>query len=91
MYRRFFVSASEGDCPSHIVVMDRGSFWRVDVLDPETGELYTPPQLEACFDQIRRWTAGREVGVPIGALTCLERTDWFQIGLEKKTKVSHKG
>lgn len=79
LIRFFSFLVYEGHCPSHIVVMDRGLFWRLEVLDPATGELYTPPQLEAGLEEIRKLSAAQSAGVPIGALTCLERTEWYRV------------
>lgn len=64
--------------------MDRGLFWRLDVLDPSTGELITEPQLEASLEDIRKLSAAQQPGVPIGALTCLDRTEWYKVSLASR-------
>lgn len=69
--------AAEGFAPSHIVVMYQGHFWKVDIYD-QTGRLFTPPQLQKAFQRVL-YSGLTSTGSNIGALTCSDRTDWFEV------------
>lgn len=70
----YFKTQSEGQCPSHVVVIGRGRIFYFDVT--HNGQLLSPPELLHAFiiarDRIENESF--EPGVP--ALTCDERTNW---------------
>ena len=72
-------SETEGDCPSHIVVMHKGHIFTISALD-ESGEILTPPEIQSQFQRIvdKCKNLGKAQGVPF--LTSEERTTWAKVG-----------
>lgn len=72
--QNYFRTASEGECPSHLVVMCRGRIFSFDAV--YNGEILTPPELFRQLRFITEQCEGREEGAGVSALTSQERTLW---------------
>ncbi|CAK8681382.1 peroxisomal carnitine O-octanoyltransferase-like isoform X2 [Clavelina lepadiformis] len=70
-----FQPVSEGDCPSHSIVICQGRFFKINLISCRTDEPYTPPQfakvLEDILDQCKSGA-----GDGVAALTGLDRDSW---------------
>ncbi|CAF0706682.1 unnamed protein product [Brachionus calyciflorus] len=70
-----FKTVKEGECPTHLIVMYRNRFFKVDIYDKDSRlltitELYH--QFKSIFDNYNL----KPLGVGIGALTADKRDDW---------------
>ncbi|XP_028672955.2 peroxisomal carnitine O-octanoyltransferase [Erpetoichthys calabaricus] len=70
----YFKTESEGDCPSHLVVMCRGRIFTFDTM--HEGHLLSPPELRRQLAYIRQRCDTGPRGVGVSALTTEERTRW---------------
>ena len=75
---KYFITESEGGCPSHVVVICRGRFFKLDVLHPG-GDLLTPPELETQLRSVRERCDRKPAGPGVGALTGDQRTKWAEV------------
>lgn len=70
----YFRTVSEGECPSHLVVMCRGRMFSFDGV--HNGEILTPPELFRQLSFIKEQCENRAEGAGVSALTSQERTVW---------------
>lgn len=70
----YFKTVSEGECPSHLVVMCRGRIFTFDGLC--NGQILTPPELFRQLSYVKAQCENRAEGPGVAALTSLERTLW---------------
>lgn len=75
--KSYFKTVSEGECPSHVVIIGRGRTFYFDIM--HNGEILPPQELLHAFmvarDQIENENS--EFGLPV--LTCDERTNWLDL------------
>ncbi|XP_034553326.1 peroxisomal carnitine O-octanoyltransferase [Notolabrus celidotus] len=70
----YFKTESEGQCPSHLVVMCRGRIFTFDAVCD--GKILTPPELLRQLSYVHKVCEGEPEGDGVGALTTEERTQW---------------
>lgn len=70
----YFKTVSEGECPSHLVVMCRGRIFTFDGLC--NGQILAPPELFRQLSYVKAQCENRAEGPGVAALTSLERTLW---------------
>nr|XP_023700311.1 peroxisomal carnitine O-octanoyltransferase [Paramormyrops kingsleyae] len=70
----YFKTESEGQCPSHLVVMCRGRIFAFDVV--YDGHILTPPELLRQLSYIKEMCDKEPEGEGVSALTTEERTRW---------------
>ncbi len=69
---------SEGDTPSHVVILCRGHIWSLQTIGPD-GHIYPRDQLLQAFDTIRTKSSIGCVNA-ISSLTSLPRDRWATVG-----------
>lgn len=74
----YFKTESEGETPSHVVVLCRGRIFSVGVLGPD-GEVLTPPEIHNQLQHIKNTCDKEPPGPAIGALTGDNRTSWAEL------------
>ena len=81
VYSHFYCSTeAEGDCPSHVVVICKGRFFKMEAVHTD-GDLLTPPEFMAHFSHIREVCDQEDPAPGLGALTGDDRTNWAQVSL----------
>lgn len=73
-----FSKANEGDCPTHIIIMFKNRFFKLDAFSPDRkpldmNEFYH--QLKSILDDYEN----KPHGIGIGALTADRRESWAQV------------
>lgn len=74
----YFRTESEGDAASHLLVICRGRYFTIKVLDKDR-DIITVPEFEVQFRRIRSLCDGEPEGPGVGALTGQNRTVWYQL------------
>ncbi|VDL72527.1 unnamed protein product [Nippostrongylus brasiliensis] len=72
---RYFRTESEGDCPSHIVVLCRGNVWKMEML--RNGQLKTSDEIYHTLRYIDRHS--EEEKYSVASLTTENRDTWAKI------------
>lgn len=70
----YFKTESEGQCPSHLVVLCRGRIFKFDAVCD--GEILTPPEILRQLTYVKEYCEGKPRGEGVSALTSEERTRW---------------
>lgn len=70
----YFKTVSEGECPSHLVVMCRGRMFTFDAV--YNGEILTPPELLRQLSVIQAQCESGVCGAGLSVLTSQDRTVW---------------
>ena len=73
----YFKTVTEGECPSHLVVLCRGRVFAFDAV--HEGNMLTPPELSRQFTFIQRRCDSEPDGPGLPALISNERTKWAEI------------
>ncbi|CAH1788913.1 unnamed protein product [Owenia fusiformis] len=73
----YFKLEDQGPCPTHIIVICRGRFFTLNVID-ETGEPYTAPELQKMLQHVHDNCNSRPAGPGLGSLTSEYRTTWWR-------------
>ncbi|XP_021243189.1 peroxisomal carnitine O-octanoyltransferase isoform X2 [Numida meleagris] len=82
-----FKTVTEGECPSHLVVLCRGRVFAFDAI--HEGNMLTPPEISRQLTYIQKRCHSEPDGPGLSALTSNERTKWaeireYLIGLDPK-------
>ncbi|XP_005153004.2 peroxisomal carnitine O-octanoyltransferase [Melopsittacus undulatus] len=72
-----FKTETEGECPSHLVVLCRGRVFAFDAL--HEGNMLTPPELSRQLTHIQKTCHSEPDGPGLAALTSWERTKWAEL------------
>ncbi|XP_006031764.1 peroxisomal carnitine O-octanoyltransferase isoform X1 [Alligator sinensis] len=72
----YFKTESEGECPSHIIVMCRGRIFAFDAV--YEGRMLSPSEIFRQFAYIQKRCHNEPNGPGLGALTSNERTKWAE-------------
>ncbi|XP_035174821.1 peroxisomal carnitine O-octanoyltransferase [Oxyura jamaicensis] len=83
----YFKTATEGECPSHLVVQCRGRVFTFDAI--HEGNMLTPPEIFRQLTCVQKRCHSEPAGPGLAALTSNERTKWaeireYLIGLDPK-------
>ncbi|NWS66698.1 OCTC octanoyltransferase, partial [Crotophaga sulcirostris] len=83
----YFKTETEGECPSHLIVLCRGRVFSFDAI--HEGNMVTPPEIFRQLTYIQRTCHSEPDGPGLAALTSNERTIWaelreYLIGLDPK-------
>ncbi|XP_020633624.3 peroxisomal carnitine O-octanoyltransferase isoform X1 [Pogona vitticeps] len=70
----YFRTESEGECPSHLVVLCRGRIFAFDAVHDD--HILTPPEIFRQLSYIQRRCHNEPEGPGLAALTSEERTPW---------------
>ncbi|XP_066484607.1 peroxisomal carnitine O-octanoyltransferase [Tiliqua scincoides] len=70
----YFRTESEGECPSHLVVMCRGRIFAFDAV--HDGHILSPPEIVRQLTYIKKRCHNEPEGPGLAALTSEERTQW---------------
>ncbi|KAH0627482.1 hypothetical protein JD844_003231 [Phrynosoma platyrhinos] len=70
----YFRTESEGECPSHLVVLCRGRIFAFDTV--HDGHILTPPEISRQLYYIQKRCHSEPEGPGLAALTSEERTPW---------------
>lgn len=73
-----FFLEKEGDCPSHIIVLHKGRFYKVEVFHPGGGQL-TMAEWQKILDLITQDSLERPWGDNIAGLTSDNRDSWAEV------------
>nr|XP_002121792.1 peroxisomal carnitine O-octanoyltransferase-like [Ciona intestinalis] len=75
-----FKPRSDGYTPSHTVVICRGYFFKLNLINPKSEKPYTPPQIEKALQNIKdKCVARANAADGVAALTALDRDRWADI------------
>ncbi|NXI63064.1 OCTC octanoyltransferase, partial [Anseranas semipalmata] len=83
----YFKTVTEGECPSHLVVLCRGRVFAFDAIHEDN--MLTPPEISRQLTYIQKRCHSEPDGPGLAALTSNERTKWaeirgYLIGLDAK-------
>ncbi|XP_073533537.1 peroxisomal carnitine O-octanoyltransferase isoform X2 [Phyllobates terribilis] len=70
----YFKTESEGNCPSHLIVMCRGRLFSFEAI--VDGQMLSPPEILRQFSYIQDICQSGRDGIGLSALTTEERTRW---------------
>ncbi|KGL74428.1 Peroxisomal carnitine O-octanoyltransferase, partial [Tinamus guttatus] len=73
----YFKTETEGECPSHLVVLCRGRVFTFDAL--HEGNMLTPPEIYRQLTYIQKRCYSEPDGPGLAALTSEERTKWAEM------------
>ncbi|VDO47096.1 unnamed protein product [Haemonchus placei] len=72
---RYFKTESQGDCPSHVIVLCRGNVWQVETL--RNGQLKSPDEFYNTLQYIDKHS--KDSKFSIASMTTENRDKWAQI------------
>ncbi|XP_054847192.1 peroxisomal carnitine O-octanoyltransferase [Eublepharis macularius] len=72
----YFRTETEGDCPSHLIVLCRGRIFAFDAV--HDGQILSPPEIFRQLTYIQKRCSNEPKGPGLAALTSEERTQWAQ-------------
>uniref|UniRef100_A0ACB8FWR1 Uncharacterized protein n=2 Tax=Sphaerodactylus townsendi TaxID=933632 RepID=A0ACB8FWR1_9SAUR len=72
----YFRTESEGECPSHLIVLCRGRIFTFDAV--HDGHILSPPEISRQLAYIQQRCCNEPEGQGLSALTSEERTRWAQ-------------
>nr|CAB3233914.1 peroxisomal carnitine O-octanoyltransferase-like [Phallusia mammillata] len=76
----YFKTVSEGQSPTHVIVIYKGYLFKMDLYSKKTGKGYTPPQFEKSIEQIVEICNNKKTEAPgMAALTSLNRDKWADV------------
>ncbi|NXI44822.1 OCTC octanoyltransferase, partial [Galbula dea] len=73
----YFKTETEGECPSHLVVLCRGRVFAFDAV--HEGNMLTPPEIFRQLTYIQKRCHSEPDGPGLAALTSSERTKWAEL------------
>ncbi|KAM9287816.1 peroxisomal carnitine O-octanoyltransferase isoform 2-T4 [Cariama cristata] len=73
----YFKTETEGECPSHLIVLCRGRVFAFDAI--HEGNMVTPPEIFRQLTYIQKRCHGEPDGPGLAALTSNERTKWAEL------------
>ncbi|XP_064614133.1 peroxisomal carnitine O-octanoyltransferase-like [Liolophura sinensis] len=74
----YFQTESQGDSPTHLVVLCRGQIFSFELVD-NSGEILTAPEIQRQFERIKKKCEASPPGPGVGALTGDMRTTWAKM------------
>nr|XP_006817887.1 PREDICTED: peroxisomal carnitine O-octanoyltransferase-like [Saccoglossus kowalevskii] len=74
---RWFKTAKEGNCPSHLIVTRKGRFYKFNATDDD-GKLLSAPALQRQLEYVKTESDNKPTILSVGMLTALDRTPWAQ-------------
>ncbi|XP_061202088.1 peroxisomal carnitine O-octanoyltransferase isoform X1 [Neopsephotus bourkii] len=73
----YFKTETEGECPSHLIVLCRGRVFAFDAI--HEGSMLTPPEIFRQLTHIQKTCHSEPDGPGVAALTSCERTKWAEL------------
>ncbi|NXG63258.1 OCTC octanoyltransferase, partial [Hemiprocne comata] len=73
----YFKTETEGECPSHLIVLCRGRVFAFDAI--HEGNMVTPPEIFRQLAYIQKRCQSEPDGPGLAALTSNERTKWAEL------------
>ncbi|PKU34859.1 peroxisomal carnitine o-octanoyltransferase [Limosa lapponica baueri] len=73
----YFKTETEGECPSHLIVLCRGRVFAFDAI--HEGNMVTPPEIFRQLTYIQKRCHSEPDGPGLAALTSNERTKWAEL------------
>ncbi|XP_062479637.1 peroxisomal carnitine O-octanoyltransferase isoform X2 [Pezoporus occidentalis] len=73
----YFKTETEGECPSHLIVLCRGRVFAFDAI--HEGSMLTPPEIFRQLTHIQKTCHSEPDGPGLAALTSCERTKWAEV------------
>ncbi|KAM9574576.1 peroxisomal carnitine O-octanoyltransferase [Guaruba guarouba] len=73
----YFKTETEGECPSHLVVLCRGRVFAFDAI--HEGSMLTPPEIFRQLTHIQKTCHSEPDGPGLAAFTSSERTKWAEL------------
>ncbi|XP_064300756.1 peroxisomal carnitine O-octanoyltransferase [Phalacrocorax carbo] len=73
----YFKTETEGECPSHLIVLCRGRVFAFDAI--HEGNMMTPPEIFRQLTYIQKRCHSEPDGPGLAALTSSERTKWAEL------------
>jgi carnitine O-octanoyltransferase len=74
-----FKTVSEGECPTHLIVMYKYRFFKMDII--HENKMLTITEFYNQFESIMNKYGNMPNGIGIGALTADYRDDWARVSL----------
>nr|XP_006811175.1 PREDICTED: peroxisomal carnitine O-octanoyltransferase-like [Saccoglossus kowalevskii] len=74
---QWFKTAKEGNCPSHLIVMRKGRFYKFNATDDD-GKILSAPALKRQIEYVKTESDNQPTILSVGMLTALDRIPWAQ-------------